>query len=190
MNFTEGDSLKYIDRNDVNVTFELAWNVTKYFMVNPNCHFSNISFTAVDSPNDGDTLNDTIRADFTLNTSMPSDLVRVIADVTSQTNGVHMNYSMQKDFLISSPGSIESWNLTIPDVFSKGNFSVVLHALNSTGRIDFIRTLWGIKNYNDSSEPSEVFLLYHPLGYTKTGTYTQDVSNNISGSIFTAHEDG
>ncbi|HUS99730.1 MAG TPA: M28 family peptidase, partial [Candidatus Thermoplasmatota archaeon] len=37
--YEEGDSLQYIDRNDVDVTFELAWNVTKYFIVNPECQF-------------------------------------------------------------------------------------------------------------------------------------------------------
>jgi hypothetical protein len=83
MNYTEGDSLKYTDRDDVNVTAEMAWNITKYFLVNPDCWFENYAFTPVDT-DDEDNLNDSVDVTFTIKTVMPHDLVMVNATLTNQ----------------------------------------------------------------------------------------------------------
>ena len=44
MDHTEGDVLKYYNETDVNLTAEMAWNVTKYFTVDPDCWFSNVTY--------------------------------------------------------------------------------------------------------------------------------------------------
>jgi len=41
--FQEGDSMNYIDRKDLEVSFEYAWNVTRYYCVNPDCWYKNIN---------------------------------------------------------------------------------------------------------------------------------------------------
>lgn len=189
-NFSIGDSLNYIDQNDVNVTFELAWNVTKYFTVNPDCWFSNISFTSFDSPNDGDTLNDSIRANFTIHSILPSDKVRVELNLSVTTGGVQFNLTNagHNDYTLTSRSQNESIVFTIPDVVSDGYFSTSLNLYNSTGLIN--RIVYGSPGYNDSSNFSEWYHLYHPLGYTKVGNSEQSVENRICGSVFTANENG
>jgi len=53
LNHTEGDTMKYYDDNEVKITAELIWNVTKYFVLNPDCRFNgSLSYSATDSPND------------------------------------------------------------------------------------------------------------------------------------------
>ena len=37
INYTEGDSMKYINRSEVNESFELIWDIVKYYTVNPDC---------------------------------------------------------------------------------------------------------------------------------------------------------
>ncbi|MFA5102238.1 MAG: M20/M25/M40 family metallo-hydrolase [Candidatus Thermoplasmatota archaeon] len=191
-NFSEGDSLKYIDRDDVNVTFEFAWNVTKYFTVNPNCWFDNISFTAFDSLNDGDTLNDSIRTNFTIHSILPSDKIRVELDLGCEINGeqVVILNTGNADYLLTSRSQNESYVFTIPDDVDTGNYSVSFKLYNSTGRIN--RIVYGSPGsyHNDTSSASNWYRLYHPLGYTKVGDFSQSVDDRICGSVFTANEDG
>ncbi len=58
LNYSEGDCLARTDRDDVNVTAELYWNLTKYFLVNPDIWFDTYSITPFDSPNDTGDKND------------------------------------------------------------------------------------------------------------------------------------
>jgi len=189
-NYLDGDSMHNMDRNDVNITAELAWNITKYFCVNPNCWFSNISFTSFDSPNDGDTLNDSILANFTIHSILPSDKVRVELNLSVTIGGVQFNLTNagHNDYTLTSRSQNESIVFTIPDVVSDGYFSASLNLYNSTGLIN--RIVYGSPGYNDSSNFSEWYHLYHPLGYTKVGNSEQSVENRICGSVFTANENG
>ena len=190
-NYTDGDALKYIDRNDLNVSAELAWNLSRYFLVNPNCWFDNISFTAFDSPNDGDTLNDSIRANFTIHSILPSDKVRVELNLSYNISGSGgFNRSAgYVDYTLTSRSQNESYTFTIPDTVVDGNFSVRFKLYNSTGRINKIIDPNG-SYYNDSTNASAWYHLYHPLGYTKIGSSFQSVNDRISGSVFTANEYG
>jgi hypothetical protein len=190
MNFAEGDSLKNTNRSDLNVTFELFWNITKYFCVNPDCWFSNVSFKAVDSPNDGDTLNDSIQANFTVYTILPTDKVRVklFYNVNGNPESAN-NYYSGTDYVLTSDGIQRTLSFSIPDTVSQGNFSVFLRLYNSTGRINDIIGMSGT-NYNATSNTSNTTHLYHPLGYTKIGNSYKCVDDNISGSVFTANENG
>jgi hypothetical protein len=191
-NFSEGDSLPNTDRNDLNITFELGWNVTRYFLVNPNCWLSNISFTTYDSPNDGDTLNDSIRTNFTIHSVLPSDKVRVEMALDFQAGGIGGNIpdAWDTEYVVTAGSLNVSHIFTIPDDVSDGSYNVSFKVYNSTGIINRIIN-GGLGNYyNDTSGSSGWHHLYHPLGYPKAGGSYKNVHDNISGSIFTANEDG
>jgi hypothetical protein len=185
-----GDVMTYYNETDVNVTAEMIWNITKYFTVNPNCWFSNISFTPFDSPNDGDTLNDSIQANFTIHTVLPNDKVRVklFYNINGNPESPDHYYSTS-DYTITPDDNQQTLTFSIPDNASQGNFSIYLRLYNSTGRINDILCLPGTQ-YTDTSNTSSVAHLYHPLGYTKIGNYPQSVQDRICGSVFTANEDG
>jgi hypothetical protein len=185
-----GDVMTYYNETDINVTSEMIWNITKYFTVDPNCWFSNVSFTAFDSPNDGDALNDSIRANFTIHSGLPNDKVRVVINLSYEVDGTEGNISNagSADYTLTSQCKNESYVFTIPDFFTNGNFSVSFDLYNSTGGIN--RIVYGSSDYNDTTGFSNWFHLYHPLGYVNVGNKTKYVYDNISGSVFTANEDG
>jgi hypothetical protein len=193
-NHEQGDVMTYYDETDVNVTSEMIWNITKYFTVNPDCWFSNVSFTAFDSLNDGDTLHDSIRANFTLHTILPQDKVRVVLDLGvdfGNSSGLQLDAD-SVDYTITSGGVQKSYVFTIPDTVTESNYSLSFKLYNSTGIINEIIHLGNpsASHYNDTSGSSGWYHLYHPLGYTKIGNSYQSVNDRISGSVFTANEDG
>jgi hypothetical protein len=190
MNYTEGDSLENIDRNDVNLTFEILWNVTKYFTVNPNCWFTNVSYQNVDSENDGDDLTDSIRVNYSLQSILPHDKAYVeiwrakrvgtIMVSTLETTVNHIVNRSSRDF---------SYTCSIPDDDIKGNYTLQLKVYNSTGWIQSVTgiDLW---EYNDTSSVSDEYTLYHPFGYIEIGNQSTPIYNNITGSTFTINEYG
>jgi len=189
-NNTMGDTLDVMDKNDLNKTTEIIWNFTKYLCVNPNCWFSNVTFTPIDSSNDGDTLNDSIQINFTIHTILPNDKVRVKLFYNINGNPESLNhYYSTTDYIATSNGNQQTLTFSIPDDTIHGNFSIYLRLYNSTGRINDIIGM-SETQYNDSSSTSNVTHLYHPLGYTKQGESYKCVQDNISGSVFTANEDG
>jgi hypothetical protein len=192
MNFTKGDSLSNIDRNDVNVTFELAWNMTKYFTVNPDCWFSDVTFTPIDAQYDGDMLYDSIQTNFTIHSILLSDRVRVELELAYEVDGEggYIQNAGRTDYTVTSGIQNCSYIFTIPDDVIEGYYSVSFKIYNSTGRIN--RIVYGQDDsyYNDSTETSEWYHLYHPLGYSKIGDIFKCADDNISGSVFTANENG
>jgi hypothetical protein len=187
MNYTEGDSLSHTDQNDVNVTAELAWNISKYFLVDPDCWFSNVTFEVFDSSNDGDTLNDSIRANFTMNTVLPLEYatLEVLYNVTSGSSSSVIVYTTV-NYTVNSSGRTESIVFSIPDNSSQGNYSLILRLYNSTGCINNLASI-GTNNYNDSIN-SSIYHLYHPFGYINEGELYQDINNLIAGSVFIVNE--
>lgn len=190
LNHQEGDSMKYYTPKDVDATASLILNITRYYTMNPNCRFSNITFTAFDSPNDGDKLNDSIRTNFTIHSIMPSDKVRVEMDLGHLVGGWSISTldAWDADYIVTNGSLNVSHTFTIPDNVSEGNYSVSFKVYNSTGRINRIINGQPSNYYNDTTGSSNWSHLYHPLGYTKKGYSTQSVQNRISGSVFTANE--
>ncbi len=189
--YQEGDSLKYINRTDVNVTFELAWNMTKYFCINPDCSFDEeVSYTIFDSPNDGDTLPDTVRAEFSINSILPSDRVMVNATLRDQNdNGAVVAWKVV-NYTITTLSQSHPYNITItiPDTDAQGEYTLQLRLYNSTGRIN-------ISVDPGDDEPNEIqesysFNLYHPFGNPTPGDSYSNTEDVIRGSYFTANEYG
>jgi len=154
-NYTEGDSLKNIDRDDVNATARLTLGLVKYFMINPDCWFNgSVTYTAEDSPYDIGDENDSINVTISLKSSLPQDRVRVNATMKScpsNTTVFWKNY----DFNITSGGTQKTLIVTLPPNSTgatNGNYSLTLNLLNSTGRINDI-TL-NTRVYNDTDTQS------------------------------------
>ena len=160
-NFSEGDLLKNIDQEDLNDTLELAWNITKYFCVDPDCWFQSYSETSLDSPIDEDTLNDTIEATFTVKSTLPNDLVMVNATLKNSV-GVVVNQSFM-NFTVNRTGVQGSINLTLPGYEPPGDYTIFLELYNSTGRINEILSL-GDVNFNET-EQSPGYTFLYPFGY-------------------------
>ena len=150
LNYTEGDSLKYQDRNDLNATLDFFWNVTKYFCVDPNCWFENDTFTTFDSPEDGDSLNDSIRVNFTINTVMPCDFVKVNASLR-KAGIVVVNKTV--NYTVTSDGLAGSITLTVPEDEEPGWYNCRLYLYNSTGRINEMIDLDVTGNYYNDTIP-------------------------------------
>ncbi|HWR27660.1 MAG TPA: M28 family peptidase, partial [Candidatus Thermoplasmatota archaeon] len=190
LNFNEGDSLKNTNRSDLNITFELFWNITKYFCVNPDCEFENLVFTEFDSPADGDTLLDSIRADFSINSVLPNDKVMVNATLCDQNNNGAVVAWKVTNYTITTLSQSHPYNITItiPDTDAQGEYSLQLRLYNSTGRINKIID-------SDDDEPNEIqnsdsFHLYHPFGNPTPGNLYHSTEDIIRGSYFTANEYG
>ncbi len=175
---TEGDSMKYIDKNDLNFTTDLAWNLTKYYLFDPDCSFNgSVTYEAVDSPNDPDSLNDSINATISLSTSFPHDKVRVKA-IMKEWPSNDTVFWKNFDFTVDSSGIQKVITVTLPPSCTgttSGNYKLVLELYNSTGRIDEIIDTG---SYDDIDVQNSSVYLY-PRGNKKpkkpadiTGPYT------------------
>ncbi len=187
-NFIEGDSMKNMNRSELNATLDFAWLVMKYYAVNPDCSFDKINFTAVDSPNDGDTLPDSIRVDFNISSILPSDKVMVNGSLRNQS-GFPVEWSI-KNYTISHGGVTvenQSFTFTLPTNLEQGVYTLQLRLYNSTGRINKILN----KSDNKPNETRNSSLyLYHPFGYPTPGNLSISTDDAIRGSCFTANEYG
>ena len=192
LNYVEGDSMKFIDRNDLNVTFELFWNLTKYYTVNPDCWIDNYSATAFDSTSDNGTLKDSVNITFSLKTILPNDNIRAKAELKKTfSNDIVDNCSI--DYYINSTDGVQdSIILTVPENASAGFYTCRFYLYNSTGRInDIVDIGLPCSRYNDSRW--KLFYL-HGFNDSTISPYFYDVgcasqsigygsSNTISGSV-------
>jgi hypothetical protein len=137
-NYTEGDSIKNMDKNYGNISAELAWNITKYFLLNPDCWFDGVvSYQNVDTSDDGDSLDDSISATFTVKSSLPVDKVRVRAFMKTEYNLT--KFWKDFDFYATSEGTQKTITVTLPPtLLFSGEYHLYLQLFNSTGRIDEI----------------------------------------------------
>jgi hypothetical protein len=135
MNFQEGDSLNYIDREDLNYTFEFAWNVTKYFCVDPDCWFEDCSITDFDSPEDNGNYSDSVNITYSIKTILPHDKIRVEAVLQKSQFPWPVVNSTTIDYYINSSGIQDTILFTIPENGSQGFYICTLYLYNSTGRI-------------------------------------------------------
>ena len=185
-NYQEGDSLKYIDPNDVRILSELVWNVTKYFIVNPNCKFSSKNYEALDS--NGGTIPDSLKATFTVESVLPSDRVLVNASLyDASTEQIVPGAYQEINLVINRTGIGHNVTFSMPAGVKEGDYYIKLEVYNSTARIN--RTL-GFSNSSNDSEISPMFHLnkYHTLGDIRIGTSNQNVHNVIRASKFALTE--
>jgi len=167
-NHEKGDVMTYYNETDVNVTSEMIWNITKYFCVNPNCGFDNVVFTKFDSPNDGDTLPDSIRVNFSIDSILPNDKVMVNASLCDQNNNPVLwtinNYTITT---LTGVHQNLTYTFSLPVTIDQGFYKMQLLLYNSTGRINKIVN--SSDNVPDEIQYSDSYYLYHPFGYPMPG---------------------
>jgi hypothetical protein len=186
MNFMEGDSMKNMNRSELNKTLDFAWLVMKYYTVNPDCWFDSVSHEAWNTS--GGTAPDSIKASFTVKSILPSDLIRVNASLYDASTGLPVpNASQELDFVINRTGIERALTVTMPSDVKEDDYYLKLEVYNSTARIN--RTL-GFSNYTNDTITSPTFHLnkYHTLGDIRIGTSSVSVHDNITGSQFTLTE--
>lgn len=184
---TKGDVMDYYFSDDVNVTTEIIWNITKYFTINPDCWISNITYEAFDTVNDGDSLNDSIKITYTLNTIIPQDRIMVEYTILKHIGLSMTEYSKTtENHTITSNGLQKTYTFNIPENENNGVFSINIKIYNSTARINKII---GIEpdDYNQTNTSDE-YALFHCLGYANQGSITQNAKDRITGVVFTANE--
>lgn len=134
MNHSEGDSFKYYDSNDVNASAELAWNITKFFTVNPDAWLENESYELLDSPDDNDIHPDAVNVSFKIKTSMPHDRVTVRAILYLKKRPLRFRNVEEKNYTLTSFSSVEDTiTVSLPKNAPEGNYVLHLHLYNSTG---------------------------------------------------------
>jgi hypothetical protein len=162
LNHTMGDTMDYINWTDVNLTSEIVWNVTKYHAIYPDCWFNgNLSYETVDSPNDDDSDNDSINITFTINTSLPNDLVMVKAILKGPLGFPYLSKTV--DYVIKNNCINATFTITLPPTASEGNYSIEIELFNSTERINYKTSFLKSGDANDSDQPDSSFHL-HPRG--------------------------
>jgi PKD repeat protein len=166
LNQTEGDSMKYIDRTDVNTSFNIIWNITKYYSFDPDCWLKDISFTPWDS--NSDDVNDSVNVAFTVNTSFPNDRVMVKAVLISQNHPILHRFRNKESHIITNTSGINDLlSITLPHWASKGDYKLKVYVFNSTGEVDndlsnpYEFEFLNILQANDTFESNETFYL-HP----------------------------
>jgi plastocyanin len=135
MNYAMGDSLSNIDRRDVNATFELAWNITKYFTVNPNCWFNNTpTYHLWDSNHD--TINDSVNVSFSVKTKLPHDRIWVKATLVSKKYPRVYRFTNHTNYIITPAGIQDTLTVTLPREAPQDQYYLKVYLYNSTGEID------------------------------------------------------
>jgi hypothetical protein len=201
--FTAGDILANIDREDLNDTLELAWNITKYFTVNPDSWFNEDgwNYTISDSE-DNCSYNDTVFVEFDVKSTLPHD--KVMINITLGTFGEQeCEPVMSKDINSTVNRTWKTLNVsfTLPANESPGHYKLKFKMYNSTGCIDEIIQPGESKNINVIKVSDDPFFLYpydycgnppaisnvnilpSTVGYGFNVTISTDVSSSVGSNI-------
>ena len=97
-------------------------------------------------------------------------------------------YPTCEDYIVNSPSTQLSYTYQLVDIYPKSNVSFKLEIFNSTARVDYLVSGDGSVEYNDTSNQSDTFMLYHPFGYNQIGELLESTSDRVTGSVFTVNE--
>ena len=138
-NHTKGDTMDYYDEDDIKLTMEMIWNVTRAFAMNPDSHLEDVTFDYTDENNDYK--DDTVNVSFTIKTVLPEDKVtmRLVLIPTYLSNLLHPGYPIlyryrtEKEFIVTPDGTDGYISLQLPKGAPSSLYRVQLVLLNSTG---------------------------------------------------------
>ena len=137
LNHTEGDSMKYMDRRDFNTTFNVVWNITKYYCFDSDCWFKDITFTPYDSSIDSDSNNDSVNVTFTANTSFPHERIMVKAVLISRDHPVLCRFSEKENYIVTPASGVnDTLSVELLNRSPEGNYKLRVYLFNSTGEVD------------------------------------------------------
>ena len=134
IDYTEGDSLKYVDWNDVNVTAEMVYNITRYFALNPNCRYTpnSVTYTPFDGPDEDNLNNDSVNINFTITTQLPQDCTTICALLINYMCPILYCYLNTSDYAVTPTGITADFNVTLPRYAPPGWYWLKVYLLNST----------------------------------------------------------
>jgi PKD repeat protein len=133
MNHTKGDAIDLYSSDEVNLTAEMIWNVSRYFSVNPNTWFTDIDTELWDSPDDNNKAPDHLNVSYTIRTCIPEDRVVVKAILY---NNLWYKPEWEK-YIISSNDDVTHFiNFTLPALVPFGYYNLYVYLFNSTGEVD------------------------------------------------------
>jgi hypothetical protein len=141
-NHTIGDVLNELDREDLNQTAEIIWNITKYMNLDPNCKFEAITYNTKDSIYDVNTDNDSIQINYTCHTTLPQDHVMVKAILRADAIDGQLlypiiyRYTQSKNYTIGLSDIQDNINISLPKNAPKGFYTLKVYLFNSTGCIN------------------------------------------------------
>jgi hypothetical protein len=143
LNYEEGDSMKYMSQDELNATFNVVWNTTKFFCFNPNSWFDgNPTHTLWDSPDDNDEQYDAVNVTFSVKTSLPHDRVMVRAILYPKATKWHpffpllYRYENRSNYTVTSSTGIEdTLTIRLPKKAPEGDYILHLHLYNSSGEV-------------------------------------------------------
>ncbi len=138
-NHTKGDTMEYYDPDDIALTMEMIWNVTRFFAMNPDSYFDDYHFDYTDSNNDEK--EDTVNVSFTIKSVIPEDkiTIRLMLIPKYVSNPLHPGYPIlyryrtEKEFIATPDGTDGFISLTLPKGAPSTSYRVQLVLLNSTG---------------------------------------------------------
>jgi PKD repeat protein len=152
-NYENGDSLKYTDYDDVNLTYKMAWEFVKYICYAPDCEFDSISHELWDSPDDDNDIPDHLNVSYTISSVMPIDRVKVKAILLNPFNSDIITRVYQ---INSSSTRTDYINFSLNEFYGLGYYGLGVYLYNSTGEINrnaFLQYLLDFGKYaNDTYE--------------------------------------
>jgi PKD repeat protein len=132
---TLGDTIDEVDREDINATVDIIWNVSKYFIVDPDCWFNTTpSHQLWDSNHDSRT--DAVNVSFSVNTILPQDRIWVKATLYSKKYPRLYRFTTEKNYIITSAGIEDTLTVTLPRQAPEDWYYLKVYLYNSTGEID------------------------------------------------------
>jgi len=183
LNLTDGDVLDpaVFDRKDVNMFYNITWATVKYFLYAPDCWFDGITYETYDS--NGGSEHDTLKATYTVKSTLPSDLVML--EATLKSAHMDITYSTKTiNFTVNRSGVEKELIFIMPDNDIKGEYKIEFKLYNSTGRINDIVGI-GSDNYNQTVTSPHFYLhRWDSFGSNREGDSDTTVTNSIKGSDF------
>ncbi len=140
-NHTKGDTMDYYDAEDIELTLEMIWNITRTFAMNPNCWLEDDPQYFYTDCDDQNNIPDAVNVSFTIKTVLPEDkvTVRLILIPTYPSHPLHPGYPIlyryrtEKEFIVTPDGTTGYIQLQLPKSAPAALYRIHLVLLNSTG---------------------------------------------------------
>ena len=139
LDHTQGDTMTYYNQNEVNATAEIILNITKYLTVSSDCWFDEeVDYVLHDSPEDINSIPDSINVSFSIQTGRPHDRVKVRALLISQEYPVLRRYMTVSNYTSTENGVNGNITIDLPKNAPTGYYLLKVFLYNFTGEIDNI----------------------------------------------------
>ena len=137
LSHTQGDTMQYYNDTDVAATADMIFNCSKYFLLNPNCTFTEIDDKPwLKNPPAGHTLPNSIQVNYTITTTLPQDRVWVKAFLVAENHNILGRYSNETHYVVTPAGITGNIAVTLPPRAPDDYYTLHVYLYNSTGEIN------------------------------------------------------